>query len=156
MALLAAAQAPGPYRSMPLTITNGDYSFTGLPSGFGTNYFYVVSMAPPYDYLYMTTTNGSTTARSVTNVVNLSGYTVSARQVLDIRPVTTNIDFAFTYAFAYDWGDLPVSYGTMVSEMGKTVKAHTGHTAPKGTHFHTNDAPAAKMTKLDGFADGIA
>jgi stage V sporulation protein G len=53
--------------------------------------------------------------------------------------------------------DVPVSYGGMVSEMGKSVKTHGPHPAPKGTHFHTSDAPAAKMSKpTDGFADGIA
>src|SRR4051794_11160326 len=35
----------------------------------------------------------------------------------------------------YDFDDaVPVSYGGMVSEMGKSVKAHGGHAAPKGTH----------------------
>jgi stage V sporulation protein G len=57
--------------------------------------------------------------------------------------------------FDYD-DDLPISYGSVVSEMGKTVKAHSGHSTPKGTHLHTSDTPAAKMTKTDGFADGIA
>jgi stage V sporulation protein G len=57
----------------------------------------------------------------------------------------------------YDFDDdVPVSYGGMVSEMGKGVKAHGGHAAPKGTHFHGSDAPAAKVAKPDGFADGIA
>jgi stage V sporulation protein G len=58
----------------------------------------------------------------------------------------------------YDFDDdVPVSYGGMVSEMGKSVKSHGPHPAPKGTHFHTSDAPAAKMAKpADGFADGIA
>jgi stage V sporulation protein G len=58
----------------------------------------------------------------------------------------------------YDFDDdVPVSYGGMVSEMGKSVKSHGAHPAPKGTHFHTSDAPAAKMSKpADGFADGIA
>jgi stage V sporulation protein G len=57
----------------------------------------------------------------------------------------------------YDFDDdVPASYGAMVSEMGKTVKAHGGHAAPKGTHFHGSDAPAAKAARPDGFADGIA
>jgi len=58
----------------------------------------------------------------------------------------------------YDYDDdVPVSYGGMVSEMGKSVKSHGAHPAPKGTHFHTSDAPVVKVTKpTDGFADGIA
>jgi stage V sporulation protein G len=59
--------------------------------------------------------------------------------------------------FDYD-DDVPVSYGGVVAEMGKAVKAHGPHPAPKGTHFHTTDAPAqtAKAGKPEDFADGIA
>ena len=59
--------------------------------------------------------------------------------------------------FDYD-DDVPASYGGVVSEMGKTVKPHGAHPAPKGTHFHTSDAPAqtAKAAKPDDFAEGIA
>ena len=58
--------------------------------------------------------------------------------------------------FDYD-DDVPASYGAVVSEMGKTVNAHAPHTVPKGTHFHTTDAPApvAKSGKPDDFANGI-
>lgn len=45
--------------------------------------------------------------------------------------------------YDYDGDDVPVSYGTMVSEMGKGVKPHGAHPAPKGTHFNT-ETPAAK------------
>lgn len=57
--------------------------------------------------------------------------------------------------FDYD-DDVPVSYGGVVAEMGKAVKTHAAHPAPKGTHFHTTDAPAQTAKKPDGFADGIA
>ncbi len=59
--------------------------------------------------------------------------------------------------FDYD-DEVPVSYGGVVSEMGKAVKAHAAHPAPKGTHFHTSDAPTqtAKAAKPDDFAEGIA
>jgi stage V sporulation protein G len=57
--------------------------------------------------------------------------------------------------FDYD-DDLPVSYGAVVAEMGKGVKAHGPHAAPKGTHFHGADAPAQTAKKADGFADGVA
>ena len=58
--------------------------------------------------------------------------------------------------YDYDADDVPVSYGTVVSEMGgKGVMAHNGHAGPKGTHFHT-DAPASKKAAAgDDFAAGI-
>ena len=58
--------------------------------------------------------------------------------------------------YDYDADDMPVSYGNVVSEMGKGVRAHGGHAAPKGTHFHT-DAPAGKTPAggTDDFAAGI-
>ncbi len=98
------------------TDTNGDYRFTGMPSGDG-NDRYIVSMAPPFDNLRMTTTNGSLCSPPVlwiTNRVDGWGNTRSAYQVMDILPVTTNIDFAFTWNQAYDFGDLPDSYSTVV------------------------------------------
>ena len=103
------------YINSTLTVTNGDYSFTGLPDGDGDDY-YIVSMVAPYDYLIMTTTNGSTEALAVSNKVNNSGYTISAFQVYDIEPFITNVDFAFTYGVVYDWGDLPSSYGTLLQD----------------------------------------
>jgi stage V sporulation protein G len=57
----------------------------------------------------------------------------------------------------YDYADddVPVTYGAVVSDMGKGVKPHGPHAAPKGTHFNT-DAPAAKMpAKTDDFGAGI-
>jgi len=57
--------------------------------------------------------------------------------------------------YDYDADEVPVSYGTVVNDMGKATKAHGPHAAPKGTHFHT-DAPAAKAaTKGDDFGAGI-
>jgi stage V sporulation protein G len=50
---------------------------------------------------------------------------------------------------------VPVSYGAVVSDMGKAVKPHGPHATPKGTHFNA-DVPAAKMpTKGDDFGAGI-
>jgi stage V sporulation protein G len=56
--------------------------------------------------------------------------------------------------YDYDTDDTPVSYGNVVSEMGRK---HGPHPAPKGTHFGTADAPAAKArTREDeGFGTGI-
>lgn len=58
--------------------------------------------------------------------------------------------------YDYDADDVPVSYGAVVSDMGKATKAHGPHAAPKGTHFHT-DAPAAKAAAKNGddFGAGI-
>ena len=57
-----------------------------------------------------------------------------------------------------DFDDTPVSYGGMVAEMGtKAVKPHAAHTAPKGTHFNTADAPSVKVkaVKDEEFGTGI-
>jgi stage V sporulation protein G len=57
--------------------------------------------------------------------------------------------------YDYDHDEVPVSYGAVVADMGKGVKPHAAHAAPKGTHFNT-DAPAAKVpAKGDDFASGI-
>jgi len=58
--------------------------------------------------------------------------------------------------FDFDADDVPASYGAVVAEMGgKAVRPHAGHPAPKGTHFHTADAPAAKVRAADDFGTGI-
>jgi len=49
---------------------------------------------------------------------------------------------------------MPVSYGAVVSDMGKGVKPHGPHHAPKGAHFNA-DAPAKVPAKGDDFASGI-
>jgi len=57
--------------------------------------------------------------------------------------------------YDYDADDVPVSYGSVVSDMSRGTKAHGPHAAPKGTHFHA-DAPAAKAAaKGDDFGAGI-
>jgi stage V sporulation protein G len=57
--------------------------------------------------------------------------------------------------YDYDADEVPVSYGTVVNDLGKATKAHGPHAAPKGTHFHA-DAPAAKAAaKGDDFGSGI-
>jgi len=61
--------------------------------------------------------------------------------------------------YDYDGDEIPVSYGSVVSEMGhgKGVRTHGPHQVPKGAHFHTNEAPAAKVrTAEDGFSTGIS
>jgi stage V sporulation protein G len=58
--------------------------------------------------------------------------------------------------YDYDADDVPVSYGTVVSDMSRGTKTHGPHAAPKGTHFHA-DAPAAKTAAKagDDFGAGI-
>ncbi len=58
--------------------------------------------------------------------------------------------------YDFEGDETPVSYGTVVTEMGTmTVRSHSPHTAPKGTHFNATDAPAAKVHKDDAFGMGI-
>lgn len=59
--------------------------------------------------------------------------------------------------YDYEGDETPVSYGAVVGEMGgKSVKPHGPHPAPKGTHFGTADAPAARTrAEGDGFGSGI-
>lgn len=99
------------------TDENGDYSFTELSNG-GVGDDYLVRYNPSAESLIMTTTNGSTPATSVSNEVNASGFTVSAWQAITIDPVVTNIDFAFRSSITYDYGDLPVGYGTLFQDDG--------------------------------------
>ncbi|HVL15044.1 MAG TPA: SpoVG family protein [Gemmata sp.] len=57
--------------------------------------------------------------------------------------------------YDYDADDVPVSYGSVVSDMSRGTKAHGAHAAPKGTHFYA-DSPAAKAAaKGDDFGAGI-
>jgi len=57
--------------------------------------------------------------------------------------------------YDYDADDVPVSYGSVVSDMSRGTKAHGPHAAPKGTHFYA-DSPAAKAAaKGDDFGAGI-
>ncbi|MBN1268963.1 MAG: hypothetical protein JXB04_05205, partial [Kiritimatiellae bacterium] len=142
------------------TDTNGDYSFTHLPEGDGDDR-YIVSLAAPREHLIMTTTNGSTEPPVlwVTNNVNVYGETRSAYQVMDIQPVTTNIDFAFTLAMEYDFGDLPVSYSTRIQDMPAgpqsqvllTTNLYLG--AVVDTEF--NGQPSADATGDGGDEEGV-
>ena len=58
--------------------------------------------------------------------------------------------------YDFDGDETPVSYGSVVNEMaGKAVRGHGPHAAPKGTHFHASDSPAAKVHASDDFGVGI-
>lgn len=98
------------------TSNNGDYAFSNLPTGDG-NDRYIVSLSAPDTYLWLTTSNGLTPAAWVSNTVDAAGYSVSSFQVItNLVPVTTNIDFAYRTPVQYDFGDMPSTYGTLVSD----------------------------------------
>lgn len=99
------------------TDTNGDYTFTGLPSG-GVNDWYLVSLSAPMDNLTLTTTTGNTPAVAVVKTTNALGNTVSAYQKVTIAASTTNVDFAFASTVGADYGDLPLPYPTTLAENG--------------------------------------
>ncbi len=102
--------------SSTLTSTNGDYSFTDLPEGDGDD-AYIVSLSAPESYLLLTTTNGVTPATNVVNTLDPAGITVSAYQVVPIAPVITGMDFAFQSTVAWDFGDLPSAYSTLIQDI---------------------------------------
>jgi stage V sporulation protein G len=60
------------------------------------------------------------------------------------------------YDSDFEEADAAVSYGSVVAEMGRTVKAHGGHPpAQRGTHFQA-PAEAAQPAKVrDDFGSGI-
>jgi hypothetical protein len=103
-----------------VTEPNGDYSFTGLPSVSGANESYVVSLAAPESYLNLTTEFGDTPAASVNKSLNTAGYTASAWQKVDVidGSNTTGLDFAFSRAVQFDFGDLPLPFETTLSVNG--------------------------------------
>lgn len=58
--------------------------------------------------------------------------------------------------YDYDTDDLPVSYGSVVTDLAKGVKTHGGHTTPKGPHLRGERPPAKTPTRhADDFASGI-
>ncbi len=115
------------------TDNSGDYLFTGLPNAIGTvTNRYLVSTAPPLGVevrLTTSTTNGLTPALTVVNTTNTQGITLSAYQILAIQPAVTNVDFAFAPARRFDYGDLPSSYGTLLTDPTAGAR-HTVKTVP--------------------------
>lgn len=100
------------------TSSNGDYSFSGLPAVIGTvTNRYLISTAPPVGLdVVLTTSNGVTPAVSVVNTTNTQGYSLGAYQILAINTAITNVDFAFAVVGNFDFGDLPSSYGTLLTD----------------------------------------
>ena len=97
------------------TDANGDYAFTGLPNGDGNDKFVVASPAPESS-LTLTTTNGSIAGVTVFATTNAQGYAVSARLAVNVAPSITNMDFAYKTSKSYDYGDLPESYNTLLTD----------------------------------------
>ncbi len=120
------------------TDANGDYAFTGLPSG---SYNVIIgTTASPLDLSTLTTTTGN----------NLSGSTVSstATSVTQLLTISTssvvNVDFTFNSTVNYDFGDLPSSYSS-------TTLAHDGarHIIPGGgSTLYLGTAPDADTNGL--------
>ncbi len=95
------------------TDANGNYAFTDLPNGAGTNSYYLITMNPPFDTLELTTTLASDTPASyLTNTTNLQGRTTGASQAVPVAPLTLNVDFAFISVLDYDFSDAPNTYDT--------------------------------------------
>ena len=142
------------------TATNGDYSFTGLPSslGGGTNY-YIVSLAAPQADLKITTTNGTTSALWIKETTNLVGDTLSAYQVLAIAATITNIDFAFKSTLLLDYGDLPSIYGTLLTDVPDGARHIVNTSSPSlylgtGVNVEANGNPTVDASG-DTLDDGV-
>lgn len=145
------------------TDANGDYLFTGLPNAIGTvTNRYLISMSPPLgvDVALTTTTNGLTPALNVVNTTNSLGVTLGAYQVLAIQPAITNVDFAFAATERYDYGDLPSSYGTLLTDPTAAARhvvkpvpdLYLGSTAPD-TEFNGQPSASAMGDDTNGVPD---
>jgi uncharacterized repeat protein (TIGR01451 family) len=140
------------------TSTNGDYGFTGLPSGDGDDQ-YIISMAAPDDYLTLTTTDGSGTSTNVVETTDLQGYNVSTYQTVPILPLTENVDFAYKSLFRYDFGDLPQTYGTLF----EGIPSGARHVVLDSTNLYlgatvdteVNGAPSADAEGDGADEDGV-
>jgi len=112
---------PGETVQIATTTTNasGDYSFANLPNGV----FYVVAIGAPQTGLDLTTTAATTNAGGGGTTTQLNetlagdGTTLSAYQVVNMTTDTAVVDrdFAFQSVGAYDYGDLPQSYSTLLA-----------------------------------------
>jgi len=102
------------------TGATGDYAFTNLPSGDGSDR-YIVSSAAPEAYLKLTTTNGSIAGVTVSAASNAQGYTDSAYLTVAVAADITNMDFAYASQKAYDYGDLPDSYQTLLADGARHI-----------------------------------
>ncbi len=141
------------------TDANGDYQFTGLPSslGAGTNR-YVVALSAPRDHLILTTATGNTPSLSVVPTTNSFGEIISAYQIVAIATTITNIDFAFRDAWQYDFGDLPSSYSTLMSDTPEGA-SHRVLSTPNlylGAGLSSEqDGQPSVTASLDSLDDGV-
>jgi uncharacterized repeat protein (TIGR01451 family) len=147
----------GEYLLLTTTTTdvNGDYSFAGLPA----SDFYLVSMAAPYNNLLITTTSVTPNHPADEIVVssNSQGFTTGAYAVVPVAAAITNVDFAFESTVDYDFGDLPASYSTLISNNGPRHIIPTTPNLYLGSDVSTepNGQPSS-AANLDTFDDGLA
>ncbi|XCN73970.1 MAG: SdrD B-like domain-containing protein [Candidatus Electrothrix aestuarii] len=96
-----------------VTDSNGDYSFTGLPSVSESNESYLVSLEAPADLLSLTTDLADTPATTLKEYTDTDGYTTSTWQSISPSSTTTaGLDFAFELTASFDFGDLPLPFET--------------------------------------------
>lgn len=131
------------------TDSNGNYAFTGLPSG---SYKVIIgTTATPLDQSTLTTTTAN----------NLSGSTVSstATSVTQLLTISTssvvNVDFTFSSTVNYDLGDLPPVYGmtTLAEDGARHIIPGGGSTLYLGMapDADTNGLPTALANGDDSF-----
>ncbi|MCI5148732.1 MAG: hypothetical protein D3916_04965, partial [Candidatus Electrothrix sp. MAN1_4] len=131
------------------TDSNGDYSFTNLPSLSGSE-GYVVSTVAPGDYLQITTDPADTPADFIViNPSDPSKDTVAAYQgdKTGIGTTNTGYDFAYKYTVAFDYGDLPANYPTLRDDNGAR------HIVPATPNLYIGTAPD---TEANGVPDAAA
>jgi phosphatidate phosphatase APP1 len=141
-----------------ITDSNGDYSFTNLPDGTGTE-VYLVSLAAPLGHLALTTTDPVTPATNIVKTENLAGDTTSAYQVVAIASPIEGVDFAFELTLDYDFGDLPQTYSTKIGDtpdpayhvVPGTLDLYLGSTVDS----EPNGQPTADATGDGADEDGI-
>jgi LPXTG-site transpeptidase (sortase) family protein len=108
---------PGETAQVGTTTTNidGDYSFSNVPG----SVTYVTAIGAPIDHLDLTTTVVAVGAPTTQVVATLAtdGDVASVYQVFSVGALDVdNRDFAFEFNLALDFGDLPVSYSTVLTD----------------------------------------
>lgn len=101
-------QQGGMFLGTTVTDAAGNYTFAGLPSG--TYRVIIGTTETPFSYSQLTTTAANNPAVSSVNAT--SGTTI-IQTVLVEEVAVTDVDFAFVTDVAFDFGDLPLSYGAV-------------------------------------------
>lgn len=142
--------------SSAITDSNGDYSFAELPNG-DANARYIVSLSAPSSNIRLTTTTNSTGAVMINTTTNMVGDTLTVNQVFTIQAVRQNTDFAFESMLTADFGDLPRSYGTLITDSPNGPYHTTNSIALRlGTQisFENNGKPSV-AANTDAYDDGV-